>query len=38
MAAADELRKNNPKEYTRLSVDTMTTHVKAMLEIPKTRL
>ena len=35
MAAADDLRKKDPDEYTRLSVESMTTHVKAMLEFQK---
>ena len=34
-AAADELRRRDPKEYTRLSINTMTDHVKAMLEFQK---
>jgi urocanate hydratase len=33
--AAAELRKRDPKEYTRRSVDSMTEHVKAMLEFKK---
>jgi urocanate hydratase len=33
--AAAELRKRDPKEYTRRSVDSMTEHVKAMLEFQK---
>jgi len=35
LAAADELRKQNPKEYKRRSTETMTNHVKAMLEFQK---
>ena len=35
VAAADELRKRDPKEYTRRAVDSMTEHVKAMLEFQK---
>ena len=35
MAAAAELRKNDPDEYTRRAIDSMTTHVKAMLEFQK---
>jgi len=35
LAAAEELRKKNPKEYIRLSVETMTSHVAAMLEFQK---
>jgi len=35
LAAAEDLRKKNPKEYTRLSVETMTSHVAAMLEFQK---
>jgi urocanate hydratase len=34
-AAADELRKRDPDEYTRRAVDSMTEHVKAMLEFQK---
>jgi urocanate hydratase len=34
-AAADELRKRDPQEYTRRSVESMTEHVKAMLEFKK---
>jgi len=34
-SAADELRRRDPKEYTRLSINTMTDHVKAMLEFQK---
>ena len=35
MAAAAELRKNDSDEYTRRAIDSMTTHVKAMLEFQK---
>lgn len=35
LAAAEDLRKKNPKEYIRLSVETMTSHVAAMLEFQK---
>ena len=35
MAAAAELRKNDPDEYTHRAIDSMTTHVKAMLEFQK---
>jgi len=35
LAAAEDLRKKNPKEYKRLSVETMTSHVAAMLEFQK---
>ncbi|MCD6356793.1 MAG: urocanate hydratase [Anaerolineaceae bacterium] len=35
LAAAEELRKKDPKEYTRLSIQTMTTHVSAMLDFKK---
>ena len=35
VSAADELRKRDPKEYTRRAVDSMTEHVKAMLEFQK---
>lgn len=35
LAAAEDLRKKNPKEYMRLSVETMTSHVAAMLEFQK---
>lgn len=35
LAAAKELRKQDPKEYARLSVETMTSHVAAMLEFQK---
>lgn len=35
MTAADELRKKDPDEYTRLSIESMTAHVKAMLEFQK---
>ena len=35
MAASAELRKSDPVEYTRRSIDTMTIHVKAMLEFQK---
>jgi len=34
-AAADELRKKDPKEYTRRSVQSMTEHVQAMLDFQK---
>ena len=33
--AADELRKSDPKEYTRRSVQSMTEHVQAMLDFQK---
>ena len=32
MEAAADLRKNDPKKYAQLSADTMTEHVRAMLE------
>ena len=35
LAAAEDLRKKYPKEYIRLSVETMTSHVAAMLEFQK---
>jgi urocanate hydratase len=35
LAAAEELRKKDPKEYKRLSTETMTSHVAAMLEFQK---
>ena len=35
LSAAEELRKQDPKEYTRLSIETMTSHVDAMLEFQK---
>jgi len=35
LSAAAELRKQDPKEYSRLSVETMTRHVTAMLEFQK---
>jgi urocanate hydratase len=31
LEAASEMRKNDPKKYTKLSIDTMTDHVRAML-------
>ena len=34
-AAADELRRSDPKEYTRRSTNSMTEHVAAMLEFQK---
>lgn len=34
-AAADDLRKKDTDEYTRRSIDSMTEHVKAMLEFQK---
>jgi urocanate hydratase len=34
-AAADELRKSDPKEYTRRAVQSMTEHVQAMLDFQK---
>lgn len=34
-AAADELRQKDPEEYTRRSIESMTAHVKAMLEFQK---
>ncbi|MBM3137528.1 MAG: urocanate hydratase [Chloroflexi bacterium] len=34
-SAADELRKKDPKEYTRRSVQSMTEHVQAMLDFQK---
>ena len=35
LAAAEDLRKKDPEEYKRLSVETMTSHVAAMLEFQK---
>ncbi len=35
LAAASELRKSNPQEYTRLSVNSMTAQVQAMLDFQK---
>ena len=35
LTAAEELRKQDPKEYTRLSIESMTSHVAAMLEFQK---
>lgn len=35
LVAAEELRKRDPKEYTKLSTETMTKHVSAMLEFQK---
>jgi len=35
MAAADDLRKKDPAQYTRRAVDSMTTQVEAMLEFQK---
>jgi urocanate hydratase len=35
MAAANELRKSDPKEFTRRSVDSMSTQVRAMLAFQK---
>ena len=34
-AAAEELRKRDPNEYTQRSIDSMTEHVKAMLEFQR---
>lgn len=35
LEAAAELRKNNPKEYVKLSKQSMATHVQAMLDLQK---
>jgi len=35
LAAADELRRNNPKEYQRRSMESMARHVQAMLEFKR---
>lgn len=35
LTAAEELRKRDPKEYARRSIQTMTDHVRAMLEFQK---